>query len=176
MKKAKKKIKIVLDIGKNFTPDQIKLLDDEKYVKPLNILKLTKEQAEQKVPEVQRKIVSLTRSINGTKNTKVKDEKYREKMNDLEFALNTFQNYKEALDAYATSFKFKVGEGIRSKLFFYLPPQELLKRFELISGSLAAGNNGVLPEYIQIAHRLRDLGVVTNNQLNKLLRNYLNIR
>ena len=75
MKKAKKKIKIVLDIGKNFTPDQLKLLDDEKYVKPLNILKLTKEQAEQKVPEVQRKIVSLTRSINGTKNTKVKDEK-----------------------------------------------------------------------------------------------------
>ena len=49
-------------------------------------------------------------------------------------------------------------------------PQELLKRFELLGGSLAAGNNGVLPEYIQIAHRLRDLGVVTNNQLNKLLK------
>ena len=50
------------------------------------------------------------------------------------------------------------------------PPQELLRRFELLNGSLAAGNNGVLPEFIKISHRLRDLGILTNNQLNKLLR------
>ena len=56
------------------------------------------------------------------------------------------------------------GEG----LFF--SPQELLHRLELLNGSLAAGNNGVLPEYNQIAHRLRDLGIITNNQLNTLLR------
>ena len=49
-------------------------------------------------------------------------------------------------------------------------PQELFHRFELLNGSLVAGNNGVLPEFIQIAHRLRDLGILTNNQLNKLLR------
>ena len=53
---------------------------------------------------------------------------------------------------------------------FYFSLQELLKRFKLLSASLAAGNNGVLPEYIQISHRLRDLGVITNNQLNKLLK------
>ena len=62
-------------------------------------------------------------------------------------------------------FKTKSGSGI-----FYNNPQELLHRFELLNGSLAAGNNGVLPEYIQIAHRLRDLGIITNNQLNSLLR------
>ena len=53
-------------------------------------------------------------------------------------------------------------------LFF--SPQELLHRFELLNGSLVAGNNGVLPEFIQIAHRLRDIGILSNNQLNKLLR------
>ena len=58
----------------------------------------------------------------------------------------------------------------------YFSPQEIIKRFELLGGSLAAGNNGVLPEYIQIAHRLRDLGIVTNKQLSTLLRNYLDIR
>ena len=63
-------------------------------------------------------------------------------------------------------YKEKSGSG----MFYFSNPEELLKRFELLSGSLAAGNNGVLPEYIQIAHRLRDLGVVTNNQLNKLLK------
>ena len=51
-----------------------------------------------------------------------------------------------------------------------LTPQQLLRRFELVNGSLVAGNNGVLPEFIQLAHQLRDLGILTNNQLNKLLR------
>lgn len=55
-------------------------------------------------------------------------------------------------------------------------PQDLLKRLKLLAGSLKAGNNGVLTEYIQIAHRLRDLGVINNNQLNTLLRNYIDIR
>ena len=64
----------------------------------------------------------------------------------------------------AYMFKTKSGSGLFSS------PQELLKRFELVKGSLAAGNNGVLPEFIQIAHRLRDLGILTNYQLNKLLR------
>ena len=62
-------------------------------------------------------------------------------------------------------FKKQSGTGM-----FYSNPEELLHRFELLNGSLAAGNNGVLPEFIQIAHRLRDLGILSNNQLNKLLR------
>ena len=62
-------------------------------------------------------------------------------------------------------YKNQSGSGM-----FYSSPQELLHRFELLNGSLAAGNNGVLPEYIQIAHRLRDLGILSNNQLNTLLR------
>ena len=53
-------------------------------------------------------------------------------------------------------------------IFNNIEPQELLKRLELLDGSLAAGNNGVLPEYIQIAHRLRDIEIVSNTQLNEL--------
>ena len=60
--------------------------------------------------------------------------------------------------------KEKTGSGM------FNTPQELIRRLELLNGSLAAGNNGVLPEFIQIAHRLRDLRILTNNQLNKLLR------
>ena len=61
-------------------------------------------------------------------------------------------------------FKEKSGSGLFSN------PQELLHRFKLLNGSLAAGNNGVLPEFIQIAHRFRDLGILSNKQLNTLLR------
>ena len=71
---------------------------------------------------------------------------------------------------YFNSINYKVGQGI------YYSPQELLKRLELLGGSLNAGNNGVLSKYIQIAHRLRDRGVFTNNQLNALLRKYIDIR
>ena len=85
--------------------------------------------------------------------------------------INNIKNY-NTLSIYSTNlnllFKYKNQSG--SGIFYFSNPQELLKRFELLGGSLVAGNNGVLPEYIQLAHRLRDLGVVTNNQLNKLLR------
>ena len=81
--------------------------------------------------------------------------------------------YKDTIgDIIKAKEKYKTGKAI----FFYLSPQELIKRFELLGGSLAAGNNGVLHEYIQIAHRLRDLGIATNNQFNTLLRNYVDIR
>ena len=30
-----------------------------------------------------------------------------------------------------------------------------------------------LSEYIQIAHQLRNIGVINNNQLNELLKNYI---
>ena len=84
--------------------------------------------------------------------------------------LEYIDNY-NALSVYSKNlgflflYKNQSGYGI-----FYFSPQELLKRFELLAGSLAAGNNGVLPEFIQISHRLRDLGILSNNQLNKLLR------
>ena len=80
--------------------------------------------------------------------------------------------HKNTLYLYLNSLDLQMGEGLvqQGRSVMYFSPQELLKRFELLNGSLAAGNNGVLPEYIQIAHRLRDLGIITNNQLNKLLR------
>ena len=72
---------------------------------------------------------------------------------------------------YLKSIDLKVGEGrVQRGRGLYFSPQELLHRFELLNGSLVAGNNGVLPEFIQIAHRLRDLGILTNTQLNALLR------
>ena len=61
-------------------------------------------------------------------------------------------------------FKEKSGSGL------YSNPQELLRRFELLKGSLIAGNNGVLPELIKILHRLRDLEILSNKQLNTFLR------
>ena len=105
----------------------------------------------------------------------------KNKSNAQEIKLNLFKQnhelqkkYKDILKFYLNSLQYKVGEGFGGKnTSINFSPQELIKRFELLGGSLAAGNNGVLTEYIQLAHRLRDLGVVTNNQLNSLLRKYI---
>ena len=73
------------------------------------------------------------------------------------------------MNSYFNSINYKVGKGRGQRgqgIYFYNSPQELLKRLELLGGSLVAGNNGVLSEYIQIAHQLRDLGVLITNLMH----------
>ena len=69
-----------------------------------------------------------------------------------------------------TSNKYKkIGSGV----VYYNNPVDLLDRLELLGGSILAGNNGVKNEFSQIAHTLNHLGVLNNNQLNSLLKEYV---
>ena len=106
----------------------------------------------------------LNGQIVGRKNTKNRSPEYVAGTNKLKESVGILKKYRNRMNSCFNSINYKVGKGI------YYSPQELLKRLELLGGSLAAGNNGVLPEYIQIAHRLRDLGVINNNKLNKMLK------
>ena len=45
-----------------------------------------------------------------------------------------------------------------------------MERLELLGGSILAGNDGVKQEFSQIAHSLNKLGVITNGQLNDLVK------
>ena len=44
---------------------------------------------------------------------------------------------------------------------------------ELLGGSILAGNNGAKNEFSQIAHKLNQLGAISNKQLIELLKNYV---
>ena len=69
-----------------------------------------------------------------------------------------------------TSNKYKkIGSGV----VYYNNPADLLDRLELLGGSILAGNNGVKNEFSKIAHTLNKLGVLNNNQLNSLLKEYV---
>ena len=71
---------------------------------------------------------------------------------------------------YRTSNKYKkIGAGV----VYYNNPADLLDRLELLGGSILAGNNGVKNEFSKIAHTLNKLGVLNNNQLNSLLKEYV---
>ena len=69
-----------------------------------------------------------------------------------------------------TSNKYKkIGSGV----VYYNNPADLLNRLELLAGSILAGNNGVKNEFSKITHTLNKLGVLNNNQLNSLLKEYV---
>ena len=79
------------------------------------------------------------------------------------------------LSIYATNlinlkyYKTKSGSGI----VYLNNPHQLLDRLELLGGSILAGNNGVINEFSQIAHLLNQMKVISNKQLNNLLKTYL---
>ena len=152
------------NLEKELTDEDKEILDRLDYPHPNKLLdsdpdeiKIIYEMVNNDTREMGNKVGALKRIKNKSEEKKMELELY--KMHH-----EAQKKYKEILKFYLNSLNYKVGQGL------YFSPQELLKRFELLNGSLSAGNNGVLPEYIQIAHRLRDLGVVTNNQLNTLLR------
>ena len=88
-----------------------------------------------------------------------------------------FINKYNVLSIYATNlsnlkyYKTKSGSGI----VYFNDPHQLLDRLELLGGSILAGNNGVIPEFSQIAHLLNQMKVISKKQLNDLLKNYIPI-
>ena len=124
-------------------------------------------------------IKTLTGTITGRNKSKNPTLDYIDATKLLQLQKGTLMKYKNILNDYFKLINYQIGQGQAQRghgIYFYNSPQELLNRLELLGGSLAAGNNGVLPEYIQIAHQLRNIGVVSNNQLNKLLRKYVTIQ
>ena len=155
---------VKLDLEKNFDKNDIVTLEEFNYTRPNDFYVSNIEDLQKDLEDVNSDIKTLTGQINGRKRNKSPDDEYLAISLLKEEQKATLMKYKNIMKDYFKSLEYKVGQGL------YFSPQELLHRFELLNGSLVAGNNGVLPEYIQIAHRLRDLGIITNNQLNTLLR------
>lgn len=114
--------------------------------------------------------VDFVRDANGYVLAQPKSKKPREE------TLEYIKNY-NILSIYATNisnlkyYKTKSGSGI----VYFNDPHQLLNRLELLGGSILAGNNGVIPEFSQIAHLLNQMKVITKKQLNDLLKNYIPI-
>ena len=155
---------VKLDLEKNFDEFDIALLKEDDYIRPNDFYASNIEDLQKVLEDVNSDIKTLTGQINGRRRKDNPDSDYVVLTQEKEEKKNLLIKYRNIMKDYFKTLEYKVGQGL------YFSPQELLHRFELLNGSLVAGNNGVLPEYIQIAHRLRDLGIITNNQLNKLLR------
>ena len=152
------------NLEKNLDEEDKQILVLLDYPQPNELLDKDPNEINEIYKMVKNDVKVMGNQIGALKRTKNKTE---EQEGELELNImqrETQKKYKEILDFYLRSLEYKVGQG------FYFSPQELLHRFELLKGSLIAGNNGVLPELIQIVHRLRDLGILSNKQLNTFLR------
>ena len=161
-----KKSPAIYDIEKNFDEEDMKTLSNFNYPRPNEFFDIDPENLQKIYDDVNEDKKIIGNRIGGLKRTKNKTEEQQDQLNQYTLQHGLLNKYKNILNTYLSTLNLQVGQGIME----YFSPQELLKRFELLNGSLAAGNNGVLPEYIQIAHRLRDLSIITNNQLSTLLR------
>ena len=152
------------NLEKNFDEEDKQILVLLDYPQPNELLDKDSDEINKIYNMVKNDVKEMGNQIGALKRTKNKTEEQEKELELNIMQQKTQKKYKEILDFYLRSLEYKVGQGL------YFSPQELLHRFELLNGSLAAGNNGVLPEFIQIAHRLRDLGILSNKQLNTLLR------
>ena len=162
------------NLEKNFDKHELEYLIHSNYPRPNNFIDVNPKRLEEIYEEVNNEKTLTGNLIGALKRTKNKTEAEKLELTNYTQQHKILSKYKNILNMYLKSIDLiKVGEGQVQRgrgINFYFSPQDLLKRFELLNGSLAAGNNGVLPEFIQIAHRLRDLGIITNKQLNSLLR------
>ena len=166
-----KKTPITYNLEKNFEKNELDYLSNFDYPRPNNFIDVNPRTLEDIYEQVNNEKTITGNLIGALKRTKNKTEVEKLELTAYIQQHKILSKYKNILNLYLKSIDLKVGEGrVQRGRGLYFSPQELLNRFELLNGSLVAGNNGVLPEFIQIAHRLRDLGILTNNQLNKLIK------
>ena len=159
-----------IDILESFGYDKLPydfLGDDTSYVK--KVIDDINEQKEEITNNVKNSVYIYTNtegytlmkpiSTNPHKKTKVNIDNFN--------ALSTFStNLSKALQ-----YKLKIGKGMN----IFNDTYNIIKRLELLAASINAGNNGAMQEFSQIAHLLKQMNVISNKQLNDLLKTYLTI-
>ena len=94
----------------------------------------------------------------------------KKKYSDIAKMVFNELNQLSEIPIHKTSNKFKkIGSGV----VYFNNINDLLDRMELPGGSILAGNDSVKNEFSQIAHKLNQLGMISDKQLNELLKTYV---
>ena len=164
----------MLNLEKNFDGRDLELLKEFNYPRPNDFFEINPKVLDKTLEELKGNIKQLTGEISGRKKTKYSSQSYETETEIKKIQKGLLMKYKNTMKDYLRSLKYKVGEGHGN--VYFNNPHQLLDRLELLGGSILAGNNGVIPEFSQIAHLLNQMKVITKKQLNDLLKNYLIIR
>ena len=152
-----------LNVERNVNEGDIALLNEYNYPRPNNFFRSSNENLQQINDELGGIIRGLTGQITGRRNTQNPAQVYLEETNRIERAKHTFfVRYRNTINDYLRSINYQVGQGIRN-------PNQLIDRLKLLGGSIMVGNNGVVPEFTQIANYLNSIKVLPTTELKKMM-------
>ena len=137
---------ITYNLEKHFEKDELKYLSNFGYPKPNDFIDINPKRLQEIYDEVNNDKTVTGNLMGALKRRKNKTEAEKNELTNYTHQHKLLSKYKNILYIYLNSIDLKVGEGGVQRgqgINFYFSPQELLKRFELLNGSLAAGNNGV---------------------------------
>ena len=158
-----------------FEGRDLELLREFGYPRPNDFFEINPKVLEDYLEDLKGNIKQLTGEISGRKKAKNPSVLYETDTEIKKMEKGTLMKYKNTMKDYLRSLKYKMGEGLAQGNVYFNNPIQLLDRLELLGGSILAGNNGVIPEFSQIAHLLNQMKVITKKQLNNLLKSYIPI-
>lgn len=140
-------------------------------IRPQDFMINSQKTLEDKLKITNKLIQSSNGEINGFSRKKNPTKNDLSRLEKLKKKRESFKKYKTVLSTFLNSIRYQQGTGI-----YFQNPHQLVNRLELLVGSILAGNNGVIPEFSQLAHFLNQTGIITKKQLNDLLKSYIRIK
>ena len=121
-----------------------------------------------------KRAANINKNLGGQKDQSKKGSPKREK---LDANINNLRKYQDRLKIIESN-REKFVQQRGKRLVFYNKPEDLLDRLdrlELLGGSIEAGNSSkaVARQFSAIAHKLRDLDVLSSPELTTILANYI---
>ena len=146
-----------------FSEEELEKLKDYGLPSPSEAFHSGEENAAQKSAANNKK---LGRQKRQSKKGSSKQEKLDAEINSL----RKYQNRLKIIESGRATLVQQRGKG----LVFYSAPEDLLDRLELLGVSIEAGKSSkaVARQFSAIAHKLRDLDVLSNPKLTTILTNY----
>ena len=164
------------DLDKGLVNKEAKdILDEYGYGLPSKYVEKPTVRIERKIKNVEEDLFSIKSQLKNTvffDHTDglglaiAKSDKSQSKTLDLIEKHNVLAIFSRSLNnllMFKKNIQPQTGQGI----LHFSNPLQLLDRLELLSGSILAGDNGVMQEFSQIAHLLNQMKVITKKQLNK---------
>ena len=153
----------MFNLVNRFKEGEIQKLKEMGYDNPNDFLKEDMDYLESYYKDTNEDVKKANGKIAGKGKKKKKtqqDINYIEKLKEDRDLLVT---YKDTLgDLIKAKKTYKTGTGIYTN--------QLIDRLKLLGGSIMAGNNGVVPEFTQIANYLNLIKVLPTKELNKMMK------
>ena len=166
LKEQLKPTNIKIDLEKEFKENEIEALIELNFVRPKNLLSLSDDSLDELIDNSNKVIKSLNGQRVGLTRKKEISEEEQKKLRKIDNLQETMIKYKtKAINFKEARKGFQVGKGI-----YYNNPYQLIDRLELLTGSILAGNNGVIPEFIKIVHILNKNKWIKKEHLNNLIK------